>query len=310
MNIQVEHIDTHGTTHNRAFNLTRLAFAKHMAIAGNGYFLRPRNLMRTLGMFLHYSSYLQRQEFYNNHFSQPPPKLSDPTEKSQFSNIAGRAIADFLSKRIDGSFLTLNYEAVVPRPIHGQRPDLIAFNQNAIFTLEAKGTGRGNPGNMAMAAHKRQASSGNYQRNFSIACVSYDIYSQIQCKYHDPFNDNVEYDGEGLRKSSGRFYGGLLEFLNESYFQISEVTYRDEEFYEVELSLQRFRKVLNHESLFYPFWYHEFLELFRPRLILPKDIAKYAKNGLTRESKPFEPIQEGRNLYIDADRIGLRISST
>ncbi len=96
MNISVEYIDTAGTISNRTYTLTRLAFAKHLAIAGQGYAPRPQKLLRTLGMFLHYSYYIQKQDFLNNRFSRPPRILSDPTEQGQFSNLAGKAIADFL----------------------------------------------------------------------------------------------------------------------------------------------------------------------------------------------------------------------
>lgn len=305
MNIQVEHIDTTGATNNLNISLTRLAFVKHMAIAGQGYSPSPRKLMRTFGMFFHYSNYLQKQAFDNDHFSTPPRILSDPTEQAQFSNIAGKAIADFLSKRIDASFFTLNYEAVATRPMHGQRPDLVAYSPKGVFTLEAKGRQQGNPGNMYI--HKQQAGSGNYPRNFSVACVSYNIFNNVQCNYHDPYNNNIQYDSEGLRKSSRKYYSGLSDFLNESYFQINQATYGEEIFYEVELSFRKFRKFLQDEFLSYPLLLHEMFEFYRPRLILPINIAEYAENGLTRETKPFQQIQEGNNFYIDTDRIGLRI---
>jgi hypothetical protein len=308
MNIEVEYIDQTGATHNQTHRLTRLAFAKHMAFAGQGYRISPSNLMRTLGMFLHYSYYLQRQDFYNNNrFSLPPRILSDPTEQNHFSNIAGKAIADFLSKRIDGSFLTLNYEAVAPRPMRGQRPDLVAFSQNAVFTLEAKGRQPNNPGNMA--DHKRQAGSGNLSRHFSVACVSYDLYNSVKCNYHDPFNDNNEYDNEALRKGSSKFYDNLSKFINTNYFEVERVTYQNEKFYEVGFSPDKlFKYFRNFDD--YPFfhhWHHEFFHYFRPRLIIPENIEEYGKNGLTRDTKPFNFDSKENNIYIDKDRIGLRI---
>src|SRR6218665_379899 len=113
MNIAVEYIDQSGTTHNQTYRLTRLAFAKHLAVAGQGYAPKPQKLIRTLAMFFHYSYYIQRQAFYTDRFSEPPIQLSDPTEKGQFSNLAGKAIADFLSKRIGNSIHTFNYEAAM-----------------------------------------------------------------------------------------------------------------------------------------------------------------------------------------------------
>lgn len=134
MNITVEYKDTAGAISNQTHNLTRIAFAKHLAIDGQGYAPRPQKLIRTIAMFFHYSNYIQRQAFNNNRFSEPPIQLSDPTEKGQFSNLAGKAIADFLSKRIDQSIFTVNYEAAMRLrrlPLNVERPDLLAFKQNA-----------------------------------------------------------------------------------------------------------------------------------------------------------------------------------
>lgn len=307
MNIPVEYIDTTGRVSNRTYQLSRIAFAKHLAIAGQGYAPRPQKLLRTLGMFLHYSYYLQRQAFSNNHFSRPPRILSDPTEQGQFSTLAGKAIADFLSKKIDGSLYTTNYEAVASRPLRGQRPDLVAFTQNSQFTLEAKGRHQTNPGNMT--DHKTQASSGNYQRHFSVACVSYNLFGQVTCKYHDPFNDNVPYDNEALQKVTKKYYSGLSDFLEQKYFRYNELDFQGEKFYEIELSYRNFEKIFPDEFPFRHMWHFEILDFYSPRLILPKNIHEYAEKGLTNETKPFvfEGKEQNENIYIDNDRVGLRI---
>lgn len=307
MNISVEYIDTAGAISNQTYSLTRLAFAKHLAIAGQGYAPRPQKIMRTLGMFLHYSYYLQRNDFSNNRFSRPPRILSDPTEQGQFSTLAGKAIADFLSKRIDGSLFTTNYEAVATRPLRGQRPDLVAFSQNAIFTLEAKGRHQTNPGNMV--DHKTQAGSGNFPRNFSVACVSYNLFGQVTCKYHDPLNDNIPYDNQALQKATKKYYTGLADFLDQKYFKYREFDFQGEQFYEIELSYRNFEKLFPEEFPFRHMWHFEILDFYRPRLILPKNIHEYAENGLTNEIKPFifDGKEHNENIYIDNDRVGLRI---
>lgn len=141
MNIQVEYKDTAGTISQRQYSLTRLAFAKHLAMAGQGYSFSPRNLLRAVGMFFHYSYYLRGDDFRNNRFSRPPNALSDPTEQGQFSNLAGKAIADFLSKQIDKSLFTINYEAAMRAKnlrIKGKRPDLIAYSGNPCLPLNRK----------------------------------------------------------------------------------------------------------------------------------------------------------------------------
>lgn len=307
MNISVEYKDTAGLIVNQTHSLTRLAFAKHLAIAGQGFAPQPQKLLRTLGMFLHYSYYLRRQAFNNNHFSTPPTILSDPTEQGQFSTLAGKAIADFLSKRINGSLYTTNYEAVASRPLRGQRPDLVAFTPTSQFTLEAKGRHQTNPGNMNK--HKIQAGSGSYPRNFSVACVSYNLFRQVTCKYHDPFNDNISYDNDSLQRATRKYYAGLAGFLDQKYFRYQEFDYQGEEFYEIELSYRNFEKLFPDEFPFRHFWHFEILEHYRPRLILPRNIRELAEKGLTNETKPFifETKEQNENIYIDNDRVGLRI---
>lgn len=57
------------------------------------------------------------------------------------------------------------------------------------------------------------------------------------------------------------------------------------------------------------------LEIFKyylPKLILPLKIRDYAKDGITSETEPFifETNTENNLLYVDNDRIGLKIEST
>ncbi len=309
MNITVEYKDTAGTISNQTHNLTRIAFAKHLAIAGQGYAPRPQKLIRTIAMFFHYGNYIQRQAFNNDRFSEPPIQLSDPTEKGQFSNLAGKAIADFLSKRIDQSIFTVNYEAAMRLrglPLNVGRPDLLAYKQNAMFALEAKGYSGGH-GNMT--THKTQSQTGGIPVNFSVACVSYNLYNNVQCKYHDPFNDNIQYDNELLRGLTRNYYKGLSEFLNQKLFEYREFNLQGETFYEVELSYRNFEKLFPDEFPFRPILHFEILDFYRPRLILPKKIRDYAEDGLTNETKPFvfETSEQDYNTYIDNDRVGLRI---
>jgi hypothetical protein len=309
MNISVEYKDSTGAISNQTHKLTRLAFAKHLAIAGQGYAPSPKKLIRIVAMFLHYSYYLQRQTFYNDKFSEPPLQLSDPTEKGQFSNLAGKAIADFLSKRIDQSLFTVNYEAAMRlrrMPLNVGRPDLLAYKQNSMFALEAKGFSGGH-GNMT--THKNQSLTGGIPVNFTVACVSYDLYSNVKCKYHDPFNDNIPYDNEILSALTRNYYKGLSEFLNQKYFEYHEFDFQGERFYEVELSYRYFEKFFPDEFPFRPIWHFEILEFYRPKLILPMNIKEYAEKGITNETKPFifELKEQDNNLYIDNDRIGLRI---
>ncbi len=309
MQLSVEYKDTHGTLSNQSYSLSRLAFAKHLAFSGQGA-PSPKKFIRVISMFLHYSSYLKRTEFYNGRFSEPPIQLSDPTEKGQFSNLAGKAIADFLSKKIDGSLLTVNYEAamrVKGMPILGQRPDLLAHTKNACFAIEAKGFS-GASGDMTV--HKAQASSGQIPTKFNVACVSYNLYKQVECKYYDPVNYNYVYDDELFKTLTKRYYSGLLEFLNNNYFEYEEVEFQQEKFYAVNIKPKFFLEIFPRNLFRFHYWHELFHmgEFDRLRLILPREIKALATKGLTKNSEPFlfESI-ENNYLYIDNDRVGLEL---
>jgi hypothetical protein len=309
MNIEVEYLDGNGNLSNRDYNISRLALTKHLAIAGQGFSQNPQKFMRTIGMFFHYSQYLKSRALNNDRFSEPPISLSDPTEKAQFSNIAGKAIADYLSKRIDNSLFTVNYEAAMRvngMPVRGQRPDLLAFSQNSMFAIEAKGYS-GGFGDMTI--HKNQSKTGGIPVNYSIASVSYDLYHKVKCNYHDPYNENVSYDNETLRKLTKHYYSGLAQFLDNKLFDNRIVTINNEDFFEVELSFRSYNE-FDYDSPFGPFWFEDIFHFFRPRLILPGNIREYAENGITNDLKPFafeNSNSENNYTYIDNDRIGLKM---
>ena len=301
MKIPVDYIDTNGNQHDLTFRMSRLAFVKHLAMVGQRYLPKPHKLMRTVGMFYHYSHYMQLSEFYNNRFSEPPKQLSDPTEKGQFSTLAGKAIADYLSKRIDQSLFTVNYEAALRlnnMKVNVRRPDLIAYTQNSQFAIECKGYSKGS-GNMTN--HKTQSKTGGIPVNYTIACVSHNLYKEVKCKYHDPFNESVEYDNVSLQALTRNYYHGLLEFINQEYFEYHEIELQGEKFYEVELPFQNF------DNLFTDMF------PFRVNLILPSKIRTFAEKGLTNNIKPFIydtkrlNIKEWSKIYIDNDRVGLRL---
>lgn len=312
MNIPVEYQDLSGTITNQTYNLTRIAFAKHLAIAGQGYAPKPHKFIRTLSMFFHYIYYIQRQSFNSDKFSEPLMILSDPTEKGQFSNLAGKAIADFLSKKIDQSLFTVNYEGAMKSlniKVKGGRPDLLAFKKDSMFAIEAKGFS-GGAGNMTQ--HMNQSQTGKIPVNFSVACVSYKLYKNVKCKYHKICNNNVSYNNGLLRKLTQQYYGGFLGFLNETYFNYREIEIQSEKFYEVELSHESFKKLFPEKFTFISLDPLEIFKYYLPKLILTLKIRDYAKDGITSETEPFifETNTENNLLYVDNDRIGLKIEST
>ena len=314
MNISVECKDTNGTISAQTHNLSQLAFAKHLAIAGQGYAPSPQKLMRTVAMFLHYSCYMQRRAFNNDRFSEPPVALSDPTEKGQFSNLAGKAIADFLSKKIDKSLYTVNYEAAmrlsgIPLSRNGRqvrRPDLLAFSRSSMFAIEAKGFS-GSYGDMSK--HKAQSSTGGIKVNYTVASVSYDLYNQVKCKYHDPFNNNVQFDNKLLANLTKNYYKGLSKYLDGKFFDYRELNFGGEQFFEIELSYRSFERLFAYRFPMRPFWQFEVFDFYRPRLILLKEIRSLAETGITNEIRPFlfAGNEQRDDIYIDNDRVGLAI---
>lgn len=311
MNIEVEYKDQNGNITNQNHHISRLALVKHMAIAGQKYAPHPRKILKTIGMFLQYGYFLHRKAFNENRFSVPPNNIYDPTEKGQFSNLAGKAIADFLAKKIDNAIYTVNYEAAMKMKgllIKGSRPDLLAFKNNEIFAIEAKGYS-GGAGNMN--DHKIQSRTGGIPVNFSVASVSYNLYDSVKCNYHDPYNENVLFDKELFKDLTKEYYSGFSKFMEYGHFD--KVEYQNESFYEIDLFYPPFwDKYFSHKHMFRHFW-DEVFHFYRPRLILPVNIKEFAKNGLTENIKPF--LYEGNNnlkdrerkIYIDNDRIGLKI---
>lgn len=310
MNIEVEYKDASKKIYNQTHQMTRIAFIKYLAIAGQGYAPKPQKLIRMLAMFFHYFQYMQSKEFMDNKFSEPPIQLSDPTEKGQFSNLVGKAIADFLSKQIDKSLFTVNYEAAMrlkKMKLNVSRPDLLAFNQSSMFAIEAKGYSGGH-GNMT--THKAQSQTGGIPVNFSVACVSYNIYSKVQCKYYDPSNNNMVYDNILLKKLTKQYYSGLMGFLNSDFFSFREINIQGEKFYEVELSKKVVAQIYSDNELLRFSVCVDLLDYYAPRLILPIAIKDFAKYGINSQTMPFifDMNDNDNNLFIDNDRVGLRVN--
>ncbi|MFN3343103.1 MAG: hypothetical protein ACK40M_10425, partial [Flavobacteriales bacterium] len=175
------------------------------------------------------------------------------------------------------------------------------------FAIEAKAFTNGHGD---MVKHKKQSQSGGIKVNFTVACISYNLHNKVKCKYHDPFNDNVPFDHEGLRELTKDYYSGFVEFMNEKHFRVSQIKINNEDFYEIELLPKSYKKIYPEEFPFNNFWFYDFFDHYRLRLILPKNVAELAKEGLTNQTEPFafKPDESGqKNLYIDNDRVGLRI---
>jgi hypothetical protein len=304
MNIQVQYKDHSGHTSERCESLIMPAFLKHFVMAGCKDLLPEDTIQQKMkGALSYFCDYLQPEAFGVDHFSLPPITYADPTKQGQFSNCAGLAIADFLAKRIDNALYTGTYEAAMGKnemKIKGSRPDLLAFQQDKKrFAIEAKGY-KGGCGNME--EHKKQSKKGGIPVDFSVACVSYNMYEKIKCNYYDPVNESVPFDEELFKALTKAYYKGFLEFLELPH---PDFNHNAERFYTIKFSdiitnLFQDENTVKLSSL-------EILEKYQPQLIIPKDIKKYAEEGMPLW-KPVEYNPEDEKLYIDNDRIGIRLN--
>jgi hypothetical protein len=312
MDIHVQQRERSGNICNEKFSISKIAFIKHLAIAGQHFMPSLKQVKRGIGMMLYFCDYFRQKEFDANHFSLPPKDVLDPTEQGQFSNHAGLAIADYLAKRIDKSSHTTIYEVAMrekKRTIQGRRPDLIAYNEKtkSSFAIEAKGLSKKSSGNMEK--YKKQSRTGDIPVQFSVACVSYNLYKEVQCKYYDPVNNNTPFDDKLFKEITKKYYGGLMEFLTISSNYTSK-KYFGADFYEIAISeilVKLFDKIHQKST-------KDWIELFgeyQPKLILPKNIETYTLNGLDENFPELisdASHYENQRLYIDNDLVGLSIN--
>jgi hypothetical protein len=278
-----------------------------MACAGFDFAPRPKRLFKTVGMLLHYSDYLNSSSLGVNRFSEPEPSYSDPTEKGQFSNIAGRAIADFLSKRIYDAIFSVTYEAglkVIGKHISNRkkdkRPDLWEFSlDKGAFAVEAKGYERNtitDTGNKkySMDIIKQQSKTNEIPVDFHVTSVIYNIYRNIKCKFYDPFISNNGSNNNLVQLFSKLYYSNFAEFLqSESVSDLERVNYDNVDFYKIPVY------ELASSILIYPSF----------SLLVPCNIKVFAEAGIPPNIQPFKCTKNDASKYIDYDYIGIECSS-
>lgn len=298
MNLTVDYIGRNGIQEQQIHRLSRIGLVKHMAVAGQNFSPALSKLMRTIGMFLNYSPYLRMEAFRNNRFSEPDILYYNGYERGVFANLVGLAISDYLSKRIDQSIFSINYEAALKifgYSLNDQRPDLLCFTDQFLFAVESKGRTSQNPGNMDRV--KIQSQQGPMDVNFSVASVTYNLYNQVLCKYYDPINKDFLYGNNLIKQLSANYYKGLLDFLDHKNFHRRVIQVHNEDFYEID--------ILSDKSIFDLTYFKFYCPL---KLIVPFNIRELAEQGISKETKPFLFIpteDEKEKIYIDYDRIGL-----
>lgn len=193
MNFTTTHTDANGVTVVHSITITLARFIKHFVLAGAGFTPSAILLTRGIGALAWYWDFVEPVASGQDCFGEPVPVLRDPSLKAHFSNLTGRAFADFMGRHIANSWVTLSYEGVLEQngfPIVGPRPDLLAVNPLSVVALEAKGYSKKSVSNAEMAVHKHQASQGRLNRHAWAASVAYGLYNKVKVKYLDP-EDNA-----------------------------------------------------------------------------------------------------------------------
>lgn len=295
--LEIENKDKIGNINTKKENISNLILTKHMAIAGQGYLPTPAKFLRCIGRFLSYSNYFGTST--SCCFRTPTGYEYDPTEKNQFSNLAGKAIADYLAKQISGAKITYNYEAAMKinkYSIKGSRPDLLCDTGKEMFAVEAKGYTKKSISKNEMNQHKVQSKKGPIPVGFSIASVSYDMYKQIKVKYHDPVNENYKYDYDLSKKLALNYYSNILKYIKAELFKIHEIEIDGLEYYKIDLMRN---KMLNDKVLC----------ICCPRIsiLLDKRIKGVVQGNIEHTEIFNREIYVGENVYIDTDGIGIMI---
>jgi hypothetical protein len=263
--------------------MSLLAFLRHAAIAGQGPgtgFLPT--VTRGIGLLLFYERYIHLGPGVNLvGFSLPA--IHDPTEKGDFSTIAGKAFADFLAKGILGATFTFTYEAALANlglPITGHRPDFLCTLPNGQFSLESKGLGTPSVGPQVIDEAKTQAGSGAIQVQYSYASITYDLYGEPRCHLRDPTAGEVPAPRKPHRQLARAYYKEIIRDLSDHKQTATE-------------------RVAEREFSSYPFQ-----SLWGPlRFLVDRDVEARIRES-DKVLRGFEPISDER-YYVDRDGIGI-----
>jgi hypothetical protein len=260
-----------------------------------------------MGAVAWYWDFVQPVASGEDHFGEPIPVLRDPTLKAHFSNLAGRALADFLGREIETSWATLSYEGVLIQsglPLTGQRPDLLAVNPWRVVALEAKGYVKKFVSAAEIQKHKMQAGQGPLQRHAWAASVAYRLYEQARVKYLDPSDHQSPPDPSTTRVHLQRYFGDVEAAAAQLGDSVRTINNRA--FVTVPLpEVVRGRVPLDVDSS---------LVLREVTLLIEKGVAARANEELERlhtrtaqmlEPAPQLPITSNDTLFIDGDGIGI-----
>ncbi|TRZ99528.1 MAG: hypothetical protein D4R84_01805 [Rhodocyclaceae bacterium] len=293
MKINVEYKDRQGNLEIRKLRMSLPAFLKHAAIAGQG----PRlgilpSLARGLGVLMLYGRYIDAPCWSEwSGFKKAGLQFADPTEQGDFSTLAGKALADFLAKQLLGAKFTHTYEAAMHvrgLPIPGPRPDFYCTTPTQQFSIEAKGYAQRTVSDAEMKLHKAQSHAGPIPVNFSVASVAYNIYDVLQCKFHDPVGEDVEFSRRENNALAKQYYRNLHVGLSE-HLTPESIKYEDRQFDGYDISPYLFTGRRNRPVTL----------LFDSRIM-----GNIERENILEDE--YSRIDEGE-IYADVDGIGMRV---
>lgn len=292
MQIDVEFIDQKKNLSNHKKHISLPAFLKHAALTGQGqnFGILP-TISRGLGALMFYNRYLDYEILKFNGFRKSDLNLFDPTDQGAFSTIVGKAMADFLAKNMLQAKYTHSYESamvLMGYPVVGPRPDLYCTTSSQQFAMEAKGFSTKSISPAEMIKHKAQSLSGPISVNFSVASVSYNIYTEPRCKFHDPVGDDAPFYANANETLARMYYSRILEELD---------NYTD---FRIVMFNERYFRIYDLSQYFY------FPKSTLPVNILIDDACTKKDNSVNFMNLNLQRIDE-QFLYVDTDGIGIMI---
>lgn len=288
MILEVDYIDRRRIRAVVPVNISYLQFLKSFVVAGQGRMPTVTTWKEMFGNNFSYGRFFRTRFFRHFAFRAPAGDRYDPTAQGDFSTLVGKAFADILAKRLSGATLTFGYEAALKEAGHslaGQRPDMFCVSPASTFAIEAKGFNDASVSDNAMRAHKVQASSGQLHADFHVACVSYNLYDQPKCKYHDPEGTGEESSRGFLHNLVQSYYEGWNTFLKMSMIQKDEVLFGGRRYHLISMILT----VAG--------------DYVEPHHLLLDCLAM--QSGLRGEVPPTGLTRNSANVFVDADGVGL-----
>lgn len=305
MRFTVAYTDAGGASRDRSYRISLATWLKHFVLAGAGFTPGPKLLLRGLGALAWYWDFVAPVATGSDCFGEPIPILRDPTLKAHFSNLAGRAFADFLGREIEGALITRSYEGVLAATgtrLTGSRPDLLAIRPGRVVAIEAKGYAKKYVSATEMATHKSQAAQGSLSRHSFAASVAYALYDEIKVSYLDPEDDFPRPDRASVRSQL------------QEYFALAEVSASELGHREVILQNRRVVHIPLPEAVRgrVPIDVERGATLNNIALLIDRELVSEAARALASErseadSRFLQPAHrvDVEGLFIDSDGIGI-----